>query len=184
MLEHGADADAACGDKAAPAIEDAALEHKLLKHRRRRIQHDVEDGSAAVFLLGAYARVLEVSLHHVGKVSPGIVTQVARQAADPARHFNAIMRILPFWKDLRRVAHTLPYDAAVMRRFELPAVRLSGIRVPTLVVGGGKSPTSLKAAVRAVAQAVPGAQFSEIPGQSHAIKASALAPVVRRFVEA
>jgi pimeloyl-ACP methyl ester carboxylesterase len=98
--------------------------------------------------------------------------------------FVAIMRILPFWKDLRRVAHTLPYDAAVMRRFELPAVRLSGIRVPTLVVGGGKSPTSLKAAVRAVAQAVPGAQFSEIPGQSHAIKASALAPVVRRFVEA
>jgi pimeloyl-ACP methyl ester carboxylesterase len=98
--------------------------------------------------------------------------------------FVAIMRILPFWKDLRRVAHTLPYDAAVMRRFELPAVRLSGIRVPTLVVGGGKSPTSLKAAVRAVAQAVPGSQFSEIPGQSHAIKASALAPVVRRFVEA
>jgi pimeloyl-ACP methyl ester carboxylesterase len=29
--------------------------------------------------------------------------------------FLFIMRIMPFWKDLRRVAHTLPYDAAVMK---------------------------------------------------------------------
>jgi pimeloyl-ACP methyl ester carboxylesterase len=95
----------------------------------------------------------------------------------------AIMRILPFWKDFRHVAHTLPYDAAVMGGFALPASRLGKIRVPTLVVGGGKSPPNLKAAVRAVADAVPNAQLEEIPNQSHAIKASALAPVVRRFVQ-
>ena len=95
----------------------------------------------------------------------------------------AIMRIMPFWKDFRRVAHTLPYDAAVMGGFELPASRLGRIRVPTLVVGGGKSPPNLKAAVRAVADAVPDAQLEEIPKQSHAIKASALVPVVRRFVQ-
>lgn len=98
--------------------------------------------------------------------------------------FLFIMRLMPFWKDLRRTAHTLPYDAAVMNGFELPAERLARIRVPTLIAGDGKSPASLKDAVRAVAEAVPGAETVEIPGQSHAIKASALVPVVRRFVGA
>ena len=94
----------------------------------------------------------------------------------------AVMRVLPFWKSLRQVAHTLPYDAAAMNKFELPS-RLNGITVPTLVVGGGKSPAALKAAVRAVGEAVPRAQVVEIPGQSHAIQAAALSPVVLRFAQ-
>jgi pimeloyl-ACP methyl ester carboxylesterase len=98
--------------------------------------------------------------------------------------FLAIMRIMPFWKNLRTVAHTLPYDAAAMNAFELPATRFAGIRVPTLVAGGGKSPASLKAGARAVADAVPGARFVEIPKQSHAINAAALAPVVEQFARA
>ena len=92
-----------------------------------------------------------------------------------------IMRIMPMWKQLRRVAHTLPYDAAIMRGFELSVSRLGGIRVPTLVVGGAKSPESLKAAVRAVAESVPRARFTELPKQSHNVSASALAPAVRLF---
>jgi len=93
----------------------------------------------------------------------------------------AIMRFLPMWKKLLGVAHTLPYDAKIMNNFDLPSTRLRRIRVPTLVVGGGKSPASLKAAVRAVGDAVPGARVVEIPKQSHAIKAAALSPVVAQF---
>lgn len=96
----------------------------------------------------------------------------------------AVMRWMPFWKQLRPVAHTLPYDAAFMNGFELPSARLARVRVPTLVVGGGKSPAALKAAVRAVGGAVPGAQVVEIPDQSHNIQGSALAPVVQRFAQA
>ena len=96
----------------------------------------------------------------------------------------AIMRLLPFWKKLLPVAHTLPYDAEIMNKFELPAARLRTIRVPTLVVGGGKSPASLKAAVSAVGEVVPGARVVEIPKQSHAIKATALSPVVQEFASA
>ena len=110
----------------------------------------------------------------------GAVKLFMRTVGVPA-FFVALMRLLPFWKDFRRVAHTLPYDAAVMSAFELPASRLAKIRVPTVVVGGGKSPASLKAAVRAVAAAVPDAELVEIPKQSHAIQPSALAPVVRQF---
>ena len=94
-----------------------------------------------------------------------------------------IMRLMPMWKDLRRVAHTLPYDAAVMRGFELPSLRLRGIRVPTLVAGGGSSPASLKAAVRAAAEAIPGAHLVEIPKQSHNVKPTALGTVVRGFAQ-
>jgi pimeloyl-ACP methyl ester carboxylesterase len=113
----------------------------------------------------------------------GAVKLFMRTVGIPA-FLLAIMRMLPFWKEFRRVAHTLPYDAAVMGGFELPASRLANIRIPTLVVGGGKSPPSLKAAVRAVAAAVPGARLVEIPKQSHAIKAMALLPVVREFAQA
>ena len=96
----------------------------------------------------------------------------------------AIMRLLPMWKELRKAAHTLPYDAAIMSGFGIPSTRLSQIRVPTLIVGGGSSPASLRAAVRAVAEVVPNAAFVEIPKQSHAIKAAALSPVVRQFAQA
>lgn len=110
----------------------------------------------------------------------GAVKLFMRTVGVPA-FFVALMRFLPFWKDFRRVAHTLPYDAAVMNGFELPASRLDRIGVPTVAAGGGKSPASLKAAVRAVAAAVPDAELVEIPGQSHAIKPSALASVVRHL---
>jgi pimeloyl-ACP methyl ester carboxylesterase len=92
-----------------------------------------------------------------------------------------IMRIMPMWKDLRGLAHTLPYDAAVMQGFELPAARLAGIRVPTLVLGGGRSPANLKAAVRAVVAAIPGATFVELPKQSHNVSPAALVPSVHDF---
>lgn len=111
----------------------------------------------------------------------GAVTLFMRTVGLP-RFFVAIMRLMPIWKKLLPVAHTLPYDASIMNDFELPASRLRAIRVPTLVVGGGKSPASLKAAVRAVGETIPGARVAEVPKQTHAIKAAALAPFVREFV--
>ena len=98
------------------------------------------------------------------------------------RFFVGIMRLMPIWKKLAAVAHTLPYDASIMNNFNLPSARFGAIRVPTLVVGGGKSPAALKAAVRAVGETIPGARVVEVPKQTHAIKGVALLPVVREFV--
>ena len=100
------------------------------------------------------------------------------------RVFVALMRLMPIWKKLLPVAHTLPYDAAIMNRFDLPSSRFGAIRVPALVVGGGKSPAALKAAVQAVGESIPGARVVEVPKQTHAIKGAALAPVVREFAVA
>ena len=110
----------------------------------------------------------------------GAVTLFMRTVGVP-RFFVTLMRLMPVWKKLVPVAHTLPYDASIMNNFDLPVSRLRTIRVPTLVVGGGKSPASLKAAVRAVGESIRGARVVEVPKQSHAIKGAALAPIVREF---
>jgi len=111
----------------------------------------------------------------------GAVSLFMRTVGIP-RFFVGIMRLMPIWKKLKAVAHTLPYDASIMNDFDLPVSRFRAIHVPTLVVGGGKSPAALKDAVRAVGDAIPGAQVVEVPNQNHAIKGAALAPTVREFL--
>jgi pimeloyl-ACP methyl ester carboxylesterase len=92
--------------------------------------------------------------------------------------FIALMRLFPFWKQMRAAAHTLPYDAAVMAGFALPAERFARIKVPTVVMSGGKSPLSLKTGAEATARAIPGAELRVLPKQSHGVKAAALAPAL------
>ncbi len=95
--------------------------------------------------------------------------------------FVAIMKLMPMWKNLKAVAHTLPYDAAVMGDFSLPASMLASITTPTLVVGGEKSQEVLRNAVRAVADTVPNARLVMLPGQSHNVSMPVLAPVLTEF---
>ncbi|WP_112242585.1 alpha/beta fold hydrolase [Kribbella monticola] len=96
-----------------------------------------------------------------------------------------MMKLMPTWKKLKAVAHTLPYDAQVVgaNAFGQPldASQWAGVAMPVLVVGGGKSPEWMRTAVKATADAVPGAAHREIPGQTHIIKATAIAPVLREF---
>jgi pimeloyl-ACP methyl ester carboxylesterase len=95
-----------------------------------------------------------------------------------------MMRTMPkIWKQLQAVAHTLPYDAAVMGGdFEVPA-SLSTISVPTLVMGGSKYAPNMKAAVEGVSAVVPGAQLVILPGQTHQVSPAALVPELKRFFQ-
>jgi pimeloyl-ACP methyl ester carboxylesterase len=83
------------------------------------------------------------------------------------------------------MAPTLPYDARVVgdnvAGRPLDASQWAAIGIPVLVVSGGKSPGWMKTSVRALADAVPGAEHREIPGQNHLIKATAIAPVLTGF---
>ena len=85
------------------------------------------------------------------------------------------------WKQLLAVAHTLPYDATVMGGdFEVPA-SLAKITVPTLVMGGSKYAPNMRAAVEAVAAAVPGSTLVILPGQTHQVSPDVLVPELKRF---
>ncbi|HSE27707.1 MAG TPA: alpha/beta hydrolase [Gemmatimonadales bacterium] len=92
------------------------------------------------------------------------------------------MRLFPMWPKLEAVAHTLPYDAAIMGDWEVPAARAAAVKVPTLVLGGGKSPAALRSAVDRTAAAIPGATRRVLEGQSHQAAPDTLAPVLTEFL--
>ncbi|MFF0264732.1 alpha/beta fold hydrolase [Kribbella sp. NPDC004536] len=99
--------------------------------------------------------------------------------------FVTMMKLMPAWKPMKAIAHTLPYDAQVLGTNcfgdPMDAAQWAPIDQPVLVVNGGKSPGWMKTSTRALAAAVPGAQHTEVPGQNHVIKASAIAPVIADF---
>jgi pimeloyl-ACP methyl ester carboxylesterase len=118
------------------------------------------------------------------------------QRDDAVRHFlrNAVglpgalvtmMRFLPAWSKLTRVAHTLPYDHLILgdnvtgRPF--PPGRWSSVTVPTLVAAGGKSSDWVRTSMRALAAALPDARYRTIPGQTHQVRPQAIAPVLTEF---
>jgi pimeloyl-ACP methyl ester carboxylesterase len=96
-----------------------------------------------------------------------------------------MMRLMPVWKKLRGVAHTLPHDYAIVLEHQqgkpLPPDHLSGATAPALVIAGGKSPAYLKNAQAAVAAALPHGTLRELPGQTHMVRAKATVPVLREF---
>ena len=82
---------------------------------------------------------------------------------------------------LKAVAHTLPYDTAIMNGFVAPTSTLAKVAVPALVMGGSKAKPNMKAAVAAVADAVPGSVRAELAGQTHQVSPSALVPELSAF---
>jgi pimeloyl-ACP methyl ester carboxylesterase len=102
--------------------------------------------------------------------------------------FIVLMRLMPVWPKLKAVAHTLPYDFTIMRGAQsgkpLPAelTTLAGsIKVPVLVMCGGKSPEWMYNAGQATAAEIPGAAFRVLEGQTHNISAAAMAPALLEF---
>ncbi len=96
--------------------------------------------------------------------------------------FVVMMRLMPWiWRKLAAVAHTLPYDAAVMTGFRVPRARLATIGVPVLVLNGSKTDPRLRDAARAIAAAIPGARHGELAGQTHNVNPGVLAPAVTEF---
>jgi pimeloyl-ACP methyl ester carboxylesterase len=97
----------------------------------------------------------------------------------------ALMRWLPVWSKLEAVAHTLPYDGAIVqdnqRGKPLPVDRWTAVRVPALVLIGAKSPAWWHRAMRSLASVLPNAQFRTVARQTHNVSAKALAPVLRAF---
>lgn len=97
--------------------------------------------------------------------------------------FVLMMRLMVgTWRKLEAVAHTLPYDAAVMGDFgPPPAERFASIPVPTLALYGDRTQERLKQAARFVADKVPHARLQALAGQRHDVKAEVLVPAVVEF---
>jgi pimeloyl-ACP methyl ester carboxylesterase len=94
----------------------------------------------------------------------------------------ALMRFMPAWSKLKRVAHTLPYDGAIMAGTQLgrplPTTRWPGTKVKTHVIVGGKSPAFFHNGTKTLADLLPNAEHRVLDGQTHMVKAKALAPLL------
>jgi pimeloyl-ACP methyl ester carboxylesterase len=96
-----------------------------------------------------------------------------------------MMRLMPnIWPKLKAVAHTLPYDMALMGDFTVPAARIGSIRVPTLVMDGEKTQERLQDAVTEIVRALPSAQRRTLKGQTHNVSADVLTPELVQFFAA
>lgn len=97
----------------------------------------------------------------------------------------AMMRLLPVWSKLKAVAPTLRHDFAFMADLQrgrpLPPTRWATATLPALVADGGKSPEWMRNGCRSLADVLPNVQYRTVPGQTHLVKAKALAPVLRDF---
>jgi pimeloyl-ACP methyl ester carboxylesterase len=94
----------------------------------------------------------------------------------------AIMPLMPVWKKLTGVAHTLSYDMALVVPFEqgqpLPEGHFAGVSATTLTIAGGKSPTYMRNAQAAIAEQLPNGRLVSLPGQTHMIRAKVTGPVL------
>jgi pimeloyl-ACP methyl ester carboxylesterase len=99
--------------------------------------------------------------------------------------FTAVMPLTPVWPKLKAVAPTLPYDITIMQDHQrgtpFTPADWAAVKIPTLVAAGGKSPAWMANGTRALADALPDAQYRTLPGQNHVIKPQAIAPALTEF---
>jgi pimeloyl-ACP methyl ester carboxylesterase len=116
---------------------------------------------------------------------PGAAVKCFLQGVGVPNVFIALMRLMPMWSKLEAIAHTLPYDGAIVRDYQrgqpLPAGRWASVTVPTLVMDGGKSPRWVRNGNRALAHVLPNAQYRTLDKQTHMLKPKAHAPTLVEF---
>lgn len=97
-----------------------------------------------------------------------------------------MMRVMPVWKKLAAVAHTLPHDLSIVVGFEqgepLPAGYYDQVTSDTLMLAGGRSPAYLQNAQAAIADALPSGRVETLAGQTHMVKPKVVAPVATRHL--
>ncbi len=92
------------------------------------------------------------------------------------------MRRSPAWPKFESVAPTLAYDAAVLGpERAIPVEQAADVTVPALVMNGDETLPFIKAAARALADAMPDAEYKTLAGQRHDVSVEVLAPVLVAF---
>jgi pimeloyl-ACP methyl ester carboxylesterase len=109
-------------------------------------------------------------------------------AAGVPAEYLAAMRADASWTGFEAVAHTLPYDAALMDGTvsgkPLPADRWAPVTIPTLVIDGGASPPQMSSAAQALTGLLPNATRRTLSGQAHDVDPALLAAALTEFFTA
>ncbi|MET9487019.1 alpha/beta hydrolase [Nocardia sp. NPDC006630] len=105
-----------------------------------------------------------------------------------SRPLATVFPLLPGWSKMKTTAFTLTYDRHFMEDAldgrPVPDGRYDYVSAPTTVFAGSKSPKWMRHSNAALAQAIPGAVYVELPGQSHQVKPKFFTPTLKKFLEA
>lgn len=119
---------------------------------------------------------------------PGAVVKKFLRSVDVPGFAVTLMALTPPFRKMRAAAATLPHDLRILgdtgRGKPLDARRWAAVSAPALVLDGGKSPQYMRNAARAMSEALPGARYATVEGQTHLVNAKALAPHLRDFLGA
>ena len=95
------------------------------------------------------------------------------------------MRSTPMWPQIEAVAHTIPYDGAIMgdTMSGNPSTlkKWASVTVPTLVMVGGASPAFFHNGAQTLVDILPNATSRILAGQDHGPADEVLAPVLVEF---
>ena len=84
-----------------------------------------------------------------------------------------LLRLTRAWKPLRDWAAAQIADDEAMASLGVGIDRYARIEIPTLLIGGGRSPPHLRKRLAALAEVIPGARRAELPDQAHVANLSA-----------
>jgi pimeloyl-ACP methyl ester carboxylesterase len=97
-----------------------------------------------------------------------------------------VMPLMPFWKKLKTVAHTLTNDLTILEPYQqcrpLTKAQFAKVGVPVLVMAGGKSPAYMQNAMKQLAGVLADAEHVTLPGQTHMVKDAVVAPELVHFL--
>jgi pimeloyl-ACP methyl ester carboxylesterase len=96
------------------------------------------------------------------------------------------MRHAPFWGGMEAIAPTLAYDHVGIMGNDgsIPIDRAARVRVPTLQVSGGASPSFMLDTAKTLTKTIPHATLKTLEGQTHDVHPDVLAPVLVEFFAA
>ncbi len=96
----------------------------------------------------------------------------------------AQIRASPAWPGFEAIAPTLCYDIAILRNggtSYVPAERARLIKAPVLALAGRESPTWMRHATRAVADAAARGKYKDLAGHNHMVPRHVVAPQLKAF---
>jgi len=116
---------------------------------------------------GRRAQAVRAYLAHVLGVPMGQITALRLKGA--------------LWRSLVTDADVLSRDVRVLNGLAIPERVAAAVGVPLLVAAGGDGLEWMRQAARAVVEAVPGSEYTELPGQGHVPDPEVLGRVLDRF---
>ncbi len=96
-----------------------------------------------------------------------VLTMFIQEVVRMPSHDFELFRASAAWPARIEAAHTLPRELRAQEQYRFVPEHFKGLMIPTLLLVGGDSPSSFKAATSLVHTSLPNSQINVLSGQGH-----------------